>query len=220
MPEGCDLDKCLITMGRGHFPSELQNWRYRPRIAPRLNSLLCRLCRGSTPPWPTLPGSSRLPGLWFGVNARHLRYHYDLWQEIRPKVLRGVHTTIVFATPQIGFSLSPHINLTDLFLYFGALARAYAPVQLFPAAYLYPDANLGRLAGAPAPIFADMLPVTGGNAFPVIEWTPDPWGVLAHYDVTDRYYGYPFRRTHESQVDTTFRDTDSEPNAAAQWPGG
>lgn len=25
------------------------------------------------------------------LNARHLRYHYELWQDIKPQVLRGLH---------------------------------------------------------------------------------------------------------------------------------
>ena len=77
-----------------------------------------------------------------GINARHLRYHYQLWQDIRPKTLRGVFTTLVYVTPQLGFSLTPHIQLNQIFDTFGALARAAGPAQLFPASYLYPDARL------------------------------------------------------------------------------
>jgi hypothetical protein len=52
-----------------------------------------------------------------------LRYHHQLWNELRPKTLRGVHTTLVYVTPQLGFSLTPHIRLDKAFNYFAALSR-------------------------------------------------------------------------------------------------
>ena len=72
-----------------------------------------------------------------------MRYHYQLWQDLRPKTLCGVHTTLVYVTPQLGFSLGPHIRLDKAFNYFAAISRWAGPVQLFPANYLYPDAQLG-----------------------------------------------------------------------------
>jgi hypothetical protein len=71
-------------------------------------------------PWFQSP--SQATGI--GLNARHLRYHHQLWNELRPKTLRGVHTTLVYVTPQLGFSLTPHIRLDKAFNYFAALYMA------------------------------------------------------------------------------------------------
>lgn len=149
---------------------------------------------------------SQAQGQGMALNAKHLRYHYELWQDLRPQVLRGLHTTLVFVTPQIGFSLTPHIQLRKMFWYFSALSRFAGPAQLFPARYIYPGANLGSLGDAPAPIFSDILPCTGGADFPVLDLTPCPWGVLAHFDQTDRHYGYPFSKAANSEEDFTVFD--------------
>lgn len=87
---------------------------------------------------------------------------------MNPKTLQGVNTTLVLALPQIAFALTPHIQLEKTFLFLAALARGLCPIQLFPARYLYSDADLGTLGDAPAPCFADVLPVTGGFAYPVV----------------------------------------------------
>ena len=152
-------------------------------------------------PWFQSP--SQATGI--GLNARHLRYHHQLWNELRPKTLRGVHTTLVYVTPQLGFSLTPHIRLDKAFNYFAALSRWAGPVQLFPANYLYPDAGLGPSQLAPAPIFADLLPHVGGSNFPLIDGTPDPWGKIARFEGPDYYYGYPFNGVTNSGEDVTLQ---------------
>jgi hypothetical protein len=121
------------------------------RSPPDHSTLLCS-------PWVQSP--SQAAGI--GLNARHLRYHHQFWNDLRPKTLRGVHTTLVCVTPQLGFSLTPHIRLDKAFNYFAALSRWAGPVQLFPANYLYPDAELGPSQRAPASIFAELLPYLTG----------------------------------------------------------
>jgi hypothetical protein len=202
MPDGWDADKCLYTAGAGKFAEGLSQWNYTPRIRsqsqmPQMERLPVGNADLALLPWFRSAGQGR--GL--GLNARHLRYHYALWQEMKPKVVRGLHTTLVLATPQLGYSLTPHIQLTKLPLYFSALSRVATPIQLFPARYLYPDAHLGEFADAPAPIFADLLPCTGGFAFPVEDCGPDPWGRFAYFEQRDRYYGYPFSRVTDSHRD-------------------
>ena len=207
MPANWSFDKCLITSGTGNFPAGLGDWRYTPKIKPeaqlpqmaKLSSAQSKLI-GS--PWFQSP--SQAAGM--ALNARHLRYHYDLWQDIKPQVLRGLHTTLVYVTPQIGFALTPHIQLQRAFRYLASLSRFCGPAQLFPAKYIYPVANLGGLADMPAPIFADILPATGGVSFPVIECTPDPWGVLAYFDRNESYYGFPFSHMTDSDTDVTLHD--------------
>ena len=207
MPANWSFDKCLITSGTGNFPAGLGDWRYTPKIKPeaqlpqmaKLSSAQSKLI-GS--PWFQSP--SQAAGM--ALNARHLRYHYDLWQDIKPQVLRGLHTTLVYVTPQIGFALTPHIQLQRAFWYLASLSRFCGPAQLFPAKYIYPVANLGGLADMPAPIFADILPATGGVSFPVIECTPDPWGVLAYFDRNESYYGFPFSHMTDSDTDVTLHD--------------
>jgi hypothetical protein len=191
----------------GNFPDSLRDWKYQPKFCsePQLPQLA-----------PLPPEAATLQGLpWFespsqstglGINARHVRYHHSLWQELKPKVLQGVHTTLVLALPQIGFALAPHIQLEKVFLFLGSLARGLGPAQLFPARYLYPDAPLGGLANMPAPIFADILPTTGGFAYPCVDCEPDPWRVLARFGNGDRYYGYPFRAATDSMQDFTLHD--------------
>jgi hypothetical protein len=203
-PAGTNLNDCLVASGRGRFPSSLADWNYDPQIRaatqlPQMAMLPPQFASLKNSPWFDSP--SQATGI--GINARHLRYHHNLWQELKPKTLRGLHTTLVFVTPQIGFSLEPHIKLDKAFCYFAALARAYGPAQLFPASYLYPDAQLGLYRNAPAPIFADLLPTTGGVSYPVMDCTPDPWGVIARFDGSDKYYGYPFNQMATSQKDFT-----------------
>src|SRR5208283_966275 len=137
-------------------------------------------------PWFESPSQST--GL--GINARHVRYHHGLWQELKPKVLQGVHTTLVLALPQIGFALAPHIQLEKVFLFLGSLARGLGPVQLFPARYLYPDAHLGGLANMPAPIFADSS--QSGMALP--DW-PHIHQELARKSVTLQLLWQEYRQT-------------------------
>jgi len=206
-PAGWDANKCLIaSVGRKARP-ELENWEYTPQIRavsqppyfkslPPEHSLLVRS------PWFQSP--SQATGI--AINARHLRYHHQLWNELRPKTLRGVHTTLVFVTPQLGFSLAPHIRLEKAFHYFASLSRWAGPVQLFPSNYLYPDAALGSgQQRVPAPIFADLLPWVGGSSFPLIDGTPDPWGKIARFEGPDYFYGYPFNAIANPVEDATLQ---------------
>ena len=119
--------------------------------------------------------------------------------------------------PQIGFALAPHIQLEKGFLFLGSLARGLCPVQLFPARYIYPDAQLGGLADVPAPIFADLLPLTGGFSYPTVDCEPDPWRVLARFGNGDRFYGYPFRQAKDSVEDFTLQGHE---NGAMLLPNG
>lgn len=212
LPAGVASSDCIKASVIGTFPAALRGWKYQPRIRPE----------PQLPQMKTLPWDSKSLGNlpWFdspaqsthlAINARHLRYHHALWQQLRPKVLQGVHTTLVLALPQMGFALSPHIQLDKSFLFLGALGRGLGPVQLFPARYLYPEANLGSLANAPAPIFADVLPTTGGFAYPVVDCEPDPWRVLARFGKHNRYTGYPFTRCPNALDD--FSDTNLERGA-------
>ena len=164
-------------------------------------------------PWLQSPSQAT----WLGINARHLRYHHQLWQDLKPKVLQGVNTTLVLALPQIGFALAPHIQLEKGFLFLGSLARGLCPVQLFPARYIYPDAHLGGLADVPAPVFADLLPLTGGFSYPTVDCEPDPWRVLARFGNGDRFYGYPFRQAKDSVEDFTLHGHE---NGAMLLPNG
>lgn len=196
LPAGLSMAECLQAGASGLIPDSLRAWKYSPRIRavkqlPFLRSLPEKFRSLQSLPW--FEHHSPVRGL--GLNARHLRYNHESWQQLRPKVLRGVHTTLVLAMPQIGYALTPHIQLDKSFLYLGSLARGLGATQLFPARYLFPDANLGGLADAPAPIFADLLPATCGYAWPCVDLEPDPWRVLTHYERSDRYYGYPFHRT-------------------------
>ncbi len=210
MPRDWSFGKCLIASGTGNFPPGLGDWRHTPKIKPeaqlpqmaKLSSEQSKLI-GS--PWFRSP--SQAAGM--ALNARHLRYHHDLWQDIKPQVLRGLHTTLVYVTPQIGFALTPHIQLGKAFWYLSSLSRHCGPVQLFPAKYLYPVANLSGLADMPAPIFADILPNTGGVSVPVIECSPDPWGVLARFDCNECYCGFPFPHATDSGTDVTLHDTEA-----------
>jgi hypothetical protein len=110
MPQGWNLDKSLIaSVGFGaRLPAGLENWSYTPKIQavkqlPQMKELPREHSTLMHSPWFQSP--SQAMGL--GLNARHLRYHYQLWNELRPKTLRGVFTTLVYVTPQVGFSLTP-----------------------------------------------------------------------------------------------------------------
>lgn len=203
-PAGWDLDKCLAaSAGREKRPPGLEEWEYQPKVraVPQL-PYFKPLPEGyeslNRSPWFQSP--SQAPGL--GINARHLRYHCQLWNDLKPKTLRGVLTTLVYVTPQLGLSLTPHINLDKAFFFQASLARCAGPAQLFPASYLYPDSQLNGLEKAPAPIFADVLPFLGAP-LPVLDVTPDPWGTLCHFDGPDYFYSYPFHRTENSVEDVT-----------------
>jgi len=206
LPGGLDIKACIAASVTGNFPGALRDWKYQPiiRAEPQLPQMVPLPPEHASlikVPW--LQSPSQATGL--GLNARHLRYHHQLWQDIKPKALQGVNTTLILGLPQIGFSLAPHIQLEKVFLFLGSLARGLGPVQLFPARYLYPDAQLGELADAPAPIFADILPLTGGFAYPTVDCEPDPWRVLARYGNGDRFYGYPFRQATDSVEDFTLQ---------------
>ena len=113
MPEGWDADKCFYTAGAGKFAEGLSQWKFTPRIRsqaqlPQMEKLPISNADLALLPWFRSAGQGR--GL--GLNARHLRYHYALWQEMKPKIVRGLHTTLLLATPQLGYSLTPHIQLT------------------------------------------------------------------------------------------------------------
>lgn len=205
MPAGWDADKSLIaSVGFGaKLPAGLENWSYTPKIQavrqlsqlkalPKEHSTLMRS------PWFQSPSQA----LGLGINARHLRYHYNLWQDLKPKTLRGVFTTLVYVTPQLGFSLTPHIKLDRVFRYFGALSRYAGPAQLFPAAYLYPDAKLQGMEKMPAAMFADILPNLG-SSFPVMDETPNVWDIVVRLNGPDCYYGYPFARVSNPVEDVT-----------------
>ena len=209
-PAGTSSHDCLAASGSGRFPQTLADWKYNPQIQTatqlsHMKKLPPEYASHKASPFFDSPSQATD----IGINARHLRYHHDLWRELKPKTLRGVHTTLVFVSPQIGFCLEPHIKLDKAFCYLAAFGRAYGPAQLFPARYLYPEANLGSLADLPAPIFSDLLPETCGLSFPVTDCTPDPRGTLCRFDVSDRSYGYPFSLNLNPQTDTTLRNHES-----------
>ena len=91
------------------------------------------------------------------------------------------------------------------------------PSPALSRAVHYPDANLGEFANTPAPIFADILPLTGGSAYPVVDCEPDPWRMLARFGNGDRFYGYPFRQAKDSVEDFTLQDY---ANGAMLLPNG
>ena len=206
LPEGVDLQACIEALVTGHFPNALRDWKYQPVIKaetqlPQMAELPAEHASLIKAPWLQSPSQAT----WLGINARHLRYHHQLWQDLKPKVLQGVNTTLVLGLPQIGFALAPHIQLENGFLFLGSLARGLCPVQLFPARYIYPEAHLGELADVPAPVFADILPLTGGFSYPTVDCEPDPWRVLARFGNGDRFYGYPFRQAKDSVEDFTLQ---------------
>jgi hypothetical protein len=124
---------------------------------------------------------------------------------LKPKTLRGVQTTLVYVTPQLGYSLTPHIKLDSAFHYFGVLARGAGPAQLFPARYIYPAARLAGADAGPAPVFADILPFLG-TTIPAMDVTPDAWGALTRLGLRDRYYSYPLSAVKDVEKDTTIQN--------------
>jgi hypothetical protein len=218
LPEGVDLQACIEASVTGHFPNALRDWKYQPVIKaetqlPQMAELPAEHASLIKTPWLQSPSQAT----WLGINARHLRYHHELWQDLKPKILQGVNTTLILALPQIGFALAPHIQLENGFLFLGSLARGLCPAQLFPARYIYPDAHLGGLADVPAPVFADLLPLTGGFSYPTVDCEPDPWRVLARFGNGDRFYGYPFRQAKDSVEDFTLHGHE---NGAMLLPNG
>ena len=218
LPAGLDIKDCIAASVTGNFPGALRDWQYQPiiRAEPQLPQMVALPPEHASlikVPWLQSPSQAT----WLGINARHLRYHHHLWQDLKPKALQGVNTTLILGLPQIGFSLAPHIQLEKVFLFLGSLARGLSPAQMFPARYIYPDAQLGVLADAPAPIFADILPLTGGFAYPTVDCEPDPWRVLARYGNGDRFYGYPFRQATDSVEDFTLQGYE---NGAMLLPDG
>jgi len=207
LPAGLSIQDCITASVTGKLPEALNGWKYQPLIRhdtqmPQMASLPAERASLIGNPWFQSP--SQATGL--AINARHLRYHHQLWQELRPRVLQGVNTTLIVGLPQIGNTLAPHIQTDKLFLFLGSLGRALCPIQLFPANYIFPDAQLGELAHYPAPVFADILPLTGGFAYPTVDCEPDPWRVLARYGNGDRFFGYPFRQAKDSMEDFTLND--------------
>jgi hypothetical protein len=207
LPDGVTLQDCMTASVTGSFPASLKGWKYEPKIRslpqlPYMKALPPEYSSLIRTPWFQSPSQAT----WLGINARHLRYHYQLWQELKPKVLQGAHTTLILGLPQMGYCLTPHIQLENTFLFLASLGRGLCPAQLFPARYIYPDANLGEFADTPAPIFADILPLTGGSAYPVVDCEPDPWRTLARFGNGDRFYGYPFRQAKDSVEDFTLQD--------------
>jgi hypothetical protein len=207
LPSGVTAADCLASSVTGRFPDALRDWSYTPKIQavpqlPYMHPLPREYASLKSVPW----FQHASPAGWLGINARHLRYHHELFRDINPHVLQGVQTTLVLAMPQLGFCLTPHIQTEKAFLFFASLARGLCAVQLFPGKFIYPGANLGELADMPTPMLPDILPATGGFAYPTVESEPDPWRVLAHYHRTDRYYGYPFGRVVDANNDFAMND--------------
>jgi len=112
-PPGWSLHNCLAAgIGFGaEIPDGLEEWAYIPKIhavrqLPQLRELPAEHALLMRSPWFQSPSQA----LGLGINARHLRYHYQLWQELRPRTLRGVFTSLVYVTPQLSLSLAPHID--------------------------------------------------------------------------------------------------------------
>ena len=207
LPEGLTIQQCIEASATGNVPECLRDWEYTPQIRavpqlPQMMAIPPEHASLTKVPW----FQSASQSAWLGMNARHVRYHYQLWQDLKPQVLQGVVTTLILGLPQIGFALTPHIQLEKSFLFLASLARGLCPVQLFPAKYLYPQTKLGELGDAPAPVFADILPATGGFAYPTVDCEPDPWRVLARFGNGDRFYGYPFRNVNDSSDDFSLQD--------------
>lgn len=207
LPKGFGLEECLRAAACGILPEGLRDWKYDPKIrvdglAPWFLALPIQSKELRNLPW----FQHASPTRYLAANARHIRYNYDFWQQLKPRTLRGVHTTLILGLPQIGFALTPHIQLEKSFLFLGALARGLCASQLFPARYLFPDGALGQMASAPAPIFADLVPATGGYFWPMVEEEPDPWRVLGRFDRTDRNYGYPFSYARDPQADVVLQN--------------
>ncbi len=207
LPEGLTIQQCIEASATGNVPECLRDWEYTPQIRavpqlPQMMAIPPEHASLTKVPW----FQSASQSACLGMNARHVRYHYQLWQDLKPQVLQGVVTTLILGLPQIGFALTPHIQLEKSFLFLASLARGLCPVQLFPAKYLYPQTKLSELGDAPAPVFADILPATGGFAYPTVDCEPDPWRVLARFGNGDRFYGYPFRNVNDTSDDFSLQD--------------
>jgi hypothetical protein len=123
-PPGWSLHNCLVAgIGFGaEIPDGLEEWAYAPKIRavrqlPQLRQLPAEHALLMRSPWLQSPSQAR--GL--GINARHLRYHHQLWQELQPETLRGVFTSLVYVTPQLSLSLAPHIDLHGMFSVYATL---------------------------------------------------------------------------------------------------
>lgn len=202
LPAGVTAEDCIASSVTGNFPESLRGWTYKPKVRkvsqlPAMKALPPVYTALGQLPW----FETASPTRWLGINARLLRHNHELWQNLRAKRLQGVNTTLVLALPQIAHSLTPHIQLENLPLFFFSLARGLYPAQLFPARYVYPDANLGALADAPAPMFGDILPLTGGNALPVVDSEPEITRMLARFGRHNRYIGYPFTEVRDPEKD-------------------
>ena len=92
-----------------------------------------------------------------------------------------------------------------MFRYFGALCRYAGPTQLFPASYLYPDAQLQGLENVPAAMFADILPNLG-SSFPVMDENPNVWDIVVRLNGPDCYYGYPFAKVSNPVEDVALNN--------------
>ena len=203
MPSSWSLHHCLVAgIGFGaEIPDGLEEWEYQPKIRavrqlPQLKELPAEHQSLTRSPWFQSPSQA----LSMEINARHLRYHHELWNDLRPKTLRGVFTSLVYVTPQLSLSLAPHIDLSKMFLTFAALGRAAGPCQLFPASYLYPDARLGGLGSTPAAMFADILPNLGAS-IPVMDGDSNRWGTTIRLDGPDCHYGFPFSKVSNCHQD-------------------
>lgn len=206
MPQNWDFDKCMHGSW-GKLEPGLEKWDYQGHMHPQkhlpyFKNLPADYKNLTKSPWTHYPSKSGGPA----INTRLLRHNHQLWQDLRPKTLRGVFTTLVLVSPQVGFSLAPHIQIEPVFNVFAALSRAGGPCQMMPASYLYPDAQIQGMESTPATMFADILPHVGGDAFPVMECTPNPWGEIARYDIRNYYYGYPFAALNNSSEDVTLNN--------------
>ena len=201
---GWSLHKYLVAgIGFGaEIPDGLEEWAYQPKIhsvrqLPHLRGLPAEHALLMRSPWLQSPSQA----LGLGINARHLRYHHELWQELQPKTLRGVLTSLVFVTPQLSLSLAPHIDLSGIFMVYAALARASGLCRLFPASYLCPDARLGGLETMPAAMLADILPNLG-SGIPAMDGSSNYWGTAIRLDGPDCHYGIPLSRVANQLEDT------------------
>jgi hypothetical protein len=102
-PPGWNCRQAFGRQCRTEARPELENWEYTPQIRaapqfPYFKTLPPEHSTLQSSPWFQSP--SQASGI--GLNARHLRHHHQLWNELRPKTLRGVHTTLVYVTPQLG----------------------------------------------------------------------------------------------------------------------
>lgn len=84
MPPVWNLDKSLITsVGFGdRLPAGLENWNYTSKIhavkqLPQMKELQREHRTLMHSAWFECPSQ----GMGLGLNARHLRYHYQLWNE-------------------------------------------------------------------------------------------------------------------------------------------